>query len=120
FSFLYSYFIIHNSLFIILTSGILIPLPFALIWLFSRGRLMGLGDAKLMAGMGLLLGLSGGISAVFISFWLGGAFVFILYLYKKLFKTSYNITMKSELPFAPFLIVGAILTFIFGINLFSF
>lgn len=128
FSFFYSYFFIHNSLFIILTSSILIPLPFALIWLFSRGRLMGLGDAKLMVGMGLLLGLERGISAVFLSFWLGAAFIFILYTYKlfckKFFRASYNIpydlNWKSELPFAPFLILGTILTFIFEINLFYF
>lgn len=117
--------IIHNSYPIIhiLLAAFLIPLPFALIWLFSKGRLMGLGDAKFMVGMGFLLGMQA-VSAVFLSFWIGGAFVLILYAYKlfcqKIFKKSYNIGMKSEIPFAPFLVLGTVLTFFFNINLLTF
>lgn len=117
-SFIYSYFVLHTSLLDILVPAVLIPLPFFLIWLLSKGRLMGLGDAKLMAGMGILLGLSKGISAVFLSFWLGGIYVFILYLSNKVFNRSYNnINWKSELPFAPFLVLGTGIGFFFGINL---
>ena len=120
FSFAFS--IIHNSYPIIhtLLAALLIPLPFFLIWLFSKGRLLGLGDAKLMAGMGLLLGIWGAVSAVFLSFWIGAAFILILYLHKKIFSTSYNITMKSEIPFAPFLVLGTVLTFFFEINFLNF
>jgi prepilin signal peptidase PulO-like enzyme (type II secretory pathway) len=119
-SFLYSYLIPHTSLLSIFLPAILIPLPFFLIWLLSKGRLMGLGDAKLMVGIGLLLGLSIGISAVMLSFWLGAAYVLFMYVYKKFFKSNLHITMKSELPFAPFLILGTVLAFVFEINLLFF
>lgn len=115
-SFLYSFF--NLSIFQSLFSAILIPLPFFLIWLLSKGRLMGLGDIKLMIGMGLLLGLAQGISAVFLSFWIGGAFVALSFVYKKLFHKNYNVTMKSELPFAPFLVTSTIISFFLEINFF--
>lgn len=118
-SLIYSYLISHTPLIHILTPAIIIALPFFLIWLLSKGRLMGLGDPKLMFGMGLFLGLSAGISAVFLSFWIGSVYVLILYLYKKLFHKSYNISMQDELPFAPFLVLGTMLTFFFEINLIS-
>jgi prepilin signal peptidase PulO-like enzyme (type II secretory pathway) len=78
---------------------------------------MGLGDAKFMTGMGLLLGLEKGITAVFLSFWIGAGFVLILYLHYKIFYKSYNISMKSELPFAPFLVVGTLVQVFSDINL---
>ena len=114
FSFLYSFFFssLHTTYYIL--STILVPLPFFLIWLFSRGRLLGLGDVKLMAGMGALLGLAQGFSAVFVSFWVGAACVIILMTVNR------KLNMKSEIPFGPFLIIGTILTFCFNINLFKF
>lgn len=102
-------------------SGFLIPLPFALIWLFSKGRLIGLGDPKLMIGIGFLLGLAKGFSAVFLSFWIGALFALSLYfidkfLQKKLVLEGKKSIMKLEIPFAPFLILGTIITLIFNFN----
>ncbi len=111
-SFLYAYFVIHNSIFYIFFSALLVPLPFFIIWLFSKGRLLGFGDIKLMAGLGALLGLNSGIMAVFISFWIGAVYVIILWVFKRKF------SMKSEVPFAPFLILGTIVQFIFQFKLF--
>ena len=95
-------------------AGPLVAAPFALIWLVSRGRWMGLGDAKLMLGAGFLLGLASGYAAVLLSFWIGGLIsLFLLVFFRKYF------SMKSEIPFAPFLILSVMLVFLFGIDFFG-
>ncbi len=104
-------------------AGIIVPLPFVLIWVFSKGRLIGLGDPKLMVGMGFLLGLARGFTAVFVAFWIGALFAFALYIINVIFKKRLVLSgkksiMETEIPFAPFLILGTILTLVFGINLF--
>ncbi|MBX4215786.1 prepilin peptidase [Candidatus Parcubacteria bacterium] len=92
-----------------LLAGPCLALPFALLFFLSRGRLMGLGDAKLALGIGWLLGLPAGIVALFLSFWLGGiAAVFLL------FAARGRVTMKSEIPFAPYLVLGTALSLFFA------
>ena len=82
-------------------AGPICALPFALIWLFSKGRWMGLGDAKLILGIGWLLGLSEGISAIILAFWIG-AVISILWM-----KFSFGeFRRRYEIPFAPYLIIG--------------
>ncbi len=93
-------------------SGIIIALPFALIWLLSKGAWMGLGDAKLLLGLGWLLGLSSVLSGVVLAFWSGAIIGVILLAFSK------KHGMKSEIPFAPFLVLGALLAFLFELNLF--
>ena len=97
-----------------LIAGPVISLPFILIWYFSKGKLMGLGDAKLMLGMGFLLGLSSGIFAVIVSFWIGTIISIPLML---LSKSKMN--LKTEIPFAPFLIICTFITFLFSFDMFS-
>jgi leader peptidase (prepilin peptidase)/N-methyltransferase len=75
---------------------------------------MGLGDAKLAWGIGWFLGLGGAVSAVIFSFWI--AFIPSVFL---LFWRSKRFTMKSEIPFAPFLIIGTFVAYTFGVNILS-
>lgn len=89
-----------------------VAVPLALVWLATLGRGMGLGDAKLAWGIGWFLGFSGGITAVILSFWI--AFFPSLVL---LFLKKNHFTMKSEIPFAPFLILGTFVTYTFGVNI---
>jgi len=85
---------------------------------------MGFGDAKLALGIGLFLGISGGISSLFLAFWIGSivglSIMAIARLVRKgtigLFGGAKQITMKSEIPFAPFLILGLWLVFFCDIN----
>ncbi len=93
-------------------SGIIIALPFALLWLVSKGAWMGLGDAKLAVGLGWLLGLMQALSGLVLAFWSGALVGIILLIVSK------KHSMKSEIPFAPFLVLGAILAFFFGFNFF--
>jgi len=93
---------------------------FGSIWLLSQGRVMGFGDAKLGLSIGLLLGATQGFSAIILAFWIG-ALGSLLYLFLNkvgFLKNAKELTMKSEVPFAPFIIIGAWLTLLFNLNLF--
>ena len=89
-----------------------LAVPFAALWFFSGGRAMGLGDAKLAWGIGWFLGFSKGITAVVFSFWI--AFIPSILL---LLLPAKRFTMKSEIPFAPFLILGTFIAYFFGVDL---
>ncbi len=136
--FLYSYFpperlesfsragILHTSYFSDLWSGPLFALPIALIWFFSRGRAMGLGDAKLVLMFPWVVGLSKGLSAVIIGFWMGalvslvGLFLNTLFPYlprkilPSLRRKLKGLGFKTELPLGPFLVLGLFLVYIVG------
>ena len=97
-------------------AGPIIAAPLALLWLVSSGRWMGLGDAKLMLGLGWFLGLSEGLSSLIMGFWLGAIYgLFIMFFGLSLF--GKKITIKSEVPFAPFLILGWIIAYFVGLDL---
>jgi len=100
----YSKFIIHNSLFINnIIFAIIGGVFFGLIILLTKGRGMGMGDMKFGVLMGLILG-SKLIMALYLAF-VFGAIVGILLIFLK--KKS----LKSKLPFGPFL-AGTTLLFI--------
>ncbi|MBX4189369.1 prepilin peptidase [Candidatus Parcubacteria bacterium] len=88
---------------------------FASVWALSKGRAMGFGDAKLALSIGLLLGASEGASAMVMAFWIGSVVALTM---MALFKEGKGLTMKSEIPFAPFLILGAWVSVIFHLDLF--
>lgn len=118
-------------------AGPLFFLFFSSLWLVSGGRWIGLGDAKLVLAVGFLLGLAGGVSALILSFWTGAIFGIFLILVgavlrqlearaqarvgagvaagavrnSRLSTFSKNLRMKSELPFAPFIILGTLIVF---------
>ncbi len=103
-----------------LSAGLILAFPFYFLWLVSRGRWMGLGDAKLALGMGWFLGLSRGATAVIYGFWIGaGLSVLLMIISKILPKYNSHLSMKSEIPFAPFLITGLLIVYFFGYNMFE-
>ncbi len=104
-------FIFNTPALIDIFAGPLLALPFALLWLVSRGRWMGLGDAKIMLGIGWTLGFVAGISAVFLAFWIG-AVVSVLWMYIVFHKVKGH----YEIPFAPYLVLGMYLVLLFGIS----
>ncbi len=99
-------------------SGPIAAAPFYLLWLVSNGRWMGLGDAKLALGLGWFLGLSAALSALVLSFWAGTIVGVGLIILSKIYNWGYG--MKSEIPFAPYLVFGTLVAFIFELNLFNF
>lgn len=75
--------------------------------LITRGRGMGLGDVKLALLIGTFLGLNKFMPWLLMSFISGSVVGLFLIVTKKA-------TIKQKVPFGPFLIIGAILTTIFG------
>jgi len=111
-------------------AGLILFIPFWALWQFSGGKWMGFGDAKLATAIGFILGLTQGISAIFIGFWIGAVVSGIVMLFQRLRRkfgaknglkiTQENLTMSSEIPFAPFLILGFFIVFFFGIDVIGF
>lgn len=103
---------------------------FLLLWLVTRGRALGFGDVKLALPLGLLVGASYVFSFVVLSFWVGAIISAGIVLYQRygrgkhsLHLTRETLTMKSAVPFAPFMIVGALAVYFLRIDvltLFSF
>ena len=94
-----------------LLAGPILALPFALMFFLSKGTWMGLGDAKLVLGIGWTLGIVSGISAIVLAFWIGSvvSVIWMLIVFRKL-------KAKYEIPFGPYLILGMYLVLLFGIQ----
>jgi leader peptidase (prepilin peptidase)/N-methyltransferase len=90
-----------------LVTGAIASAFFLAIFLISRGKWMGFGDVKLAFLMGLFLGFPNIVTALFIAF-LTGAIVGIGMVVAK------RKTMKSEIPFGPFLVTGTFLALFLG------
>lgn len=85
----------------VLAGGVLLLTSFV-----SKGG-VGIGDVKLAAFTGLLLGIDKTISVMIISFLASALFGILSMLLKKLNK-------KSTMPFAPFVLLGTVLTMLMG------
>ncbi|MFA6000009.1 MAG: prepilin peptidase [Candidatus Paceibacterota bacterium] len=93
-------------------AGPIIALPLALMWLLSGGTWMGLGDAKLALGLGWLLGFNFIFFGFLLSFWSGAILGSALIIFTRKYR------IKSEIPFAPFLVLGTFLAFLFEFRIF--
>ena len=125
FDFLNSSYSLLNTL--NLLTGPILFVPFFLLWFFSQGKWIGLGDGKLALGIGFLLGISPGISAVVLAFWIGAAVSIVLLGLQKIFQNRpvtlgrlsiipRQLTIKSEIPFGPFLILATAIVFFWNIR----
>ena len=74
---------------------------------FTKGKGMGFGDVKYVVFMGLFLGFPEIVVGLFISFLLGAIIGLILIAVKKK-------KIKSQVPFAPFLIIGTLAAYFYG------
>ncbi|MEK7163363.1 MAG: prepilin peptidase [Patescibacteria group bacterium] len=89
---------------------------FYFFWFISRGKWMGLGDAKLALSIGWMLGMWQGIAAILLAFWIGAVFSLLLMLFQK-FRREDGIGMKSEIPFGPFILIGFLAVFVFHVDI---
>src|SRR3989344_1603506 len=100
-------------------AGVVFFLLFAALWLVSRGKWMGFCDAKLVAGIGIFLGASTGAAALILYFWTGALVSVALLSLKRFSGLSpllQKLTMKSEIPFAPFLVFGTLAAYFFQLS----
>lgn len=89
------------------------------LWFVSGGRWMGFGDVKLAAPLGFLLTPYQVVSFVMWSFWLGAVMgVFLVVIKYVLRRGQLGLrfeglprTIKSEVPFAPFILAAFLLVF---------
>lgn len=80
---------------------------FATLWAISRGRWMGLGDAKIAFAMGVFLGWPLLFVGFLFAFWIA-TFWGLFWLFLKRY------SRKTEIPFVPFLAVGTFFAFLVG------
>lgn len=105
---------------------------FLLLWVISRGKWLGFGDVKLAFPLGLMVGPWYVFSFVVLSFWIGAAISLALLGIQRLrlnrgkaslHLESKALTMKSAVPFAPFLVASGLVVLFTQCNvlaLFSF
>ena len=103
-----------------LLAGPILFLPFYALWRWSRGEWMGLGDGKLALGIGTLLGLAKGSSAIILGFWIAALVSLVLIGVQKVVRLSIpTLKMKTEMPFAPFLVLGTLISYYYSPDLLS-
>jgi len=117
-------YIIHHTLYSHLGSAIIASGFFLSLVLVSRGRWMGLGDVKLAFLMGLVLGWPNILVALFLAFTLGAIVGLALILASRSSASfeeaelpkmaGQHYSFKSEIPFAPFLIIGTFMALFWG------
>lgn len=104
-----------------IVAGPILFLFFFFFWAVSRGKWMGLGDAKLALSVGWFLGLSKGIATILLSFWIGAVVTLLIMLIQRLMAGAKGVSgaslgMKSEVPFGPFILLGFAIAFLFSID----
>lgn len=85
-----------------------------LFWIIARvyPQGMGLGDVKLVAAMGAFLGFPAIFSSIFVGSFVGALVgIFLIRTGKK--------SLGQQIPFGPYLALGAILTLLWGIQIFE-
>jgi leader peptidase (prepilin peptidase)/N-methyltransferase len=129
-----------------LIAGPMLFFPFWALWFVSQGRWLGLGDGKLALGIGWFLGATLGSSAVMLAFWIGAAWALTMMAIQRIaiiiskskvksqkskvdaftFLSTFDfrlsdslLSLQSEIPFGPFLILGVVIVYFTGVNFFD-
>lgn len=98
-----------------LAAGPLLAAPLFFISLISWGRWMGWADSIFELSLGWILGLSRGATGLLLAIWIGAIVGIGLIALRK----SGTMTLKSEIPFGPFLALGAAIAFFFHVDFFA-
>ncbi len=105
-SLLFSFFVKRSEFIELLTSGLLLGGVFAILYIVSKGKWVGLGDAKLLFLIGMAFGYPLGFLIVTFSTWAATVLGLALIILKRA-------SLKSEIPFGLFLSIVTIIFIIF-------
>lgn len=110
-------FVSATTLINVLLGGIVWGGFFFMLYLITRGRGLGLGDAYIAGVIGMMFGFSGGFIASVAGVWIGAAVGLTLVglsliRQHRLAGGGNRVTLKTEIPFAPFLAAGALVAFV--------
>ncbi|PIY58083.1 MAG: hypothetical protein COY98_03960 [Candidatus Yonathbacteria bacterium CG_4_10_14_0_8_um_filter_43_17] len=125
--------LLHFPYYWTLIAGPMLFFPFWALWFVSKGRWLGLGDGKLALGIGWFLGATLGGSAVMLAFWIGAAYALTMMATQRVAiivsayashkpqnqKPKVPLSMQSEIPFGPFLILAVFIVYFTGVNFFD-
>jgi len=108
-------------------AALLTSLFLMVLWRVSKGTWIGFGDVKLVVPLALAAGYAKVFSMLVLSFWIGAIIGICLLIIQKLRQRgqphlrflSEELTMKSAVPFAPFLILGFLAVFFFELDVIS-
>ena len=97
------------------------------LWYYSKGRWIGFGDAKLALPLATFLTPLGAFSLIVWSFWIGAVVSLLILGFQQLFNRgqiplrfwSGPLKMKSEIPFAPFLVIAFVFVYFFNLDVLS-
>lgn len=107
-----------------IAAALLASLFLMVLWRVSRGTWIGFGDVKLIIPLALSVGYGAVFSMTVLSFWIGALMGGLLLLWQKVQRRgqphlrflTHKLTMRSAVPFAPFLILGYLTVVFFGID----
>lgn len=97
----------------ILIGVVAVALPLWLLYFISKEKWMGFGDVLIALIMGSLLGYSAGLTALMLSFWLGAIYGVLIIVIGKI-KNKKTLSLSSQVPFGPFLILATYIVFVTG------
>jgi leader peptidase (prepilin peptidase)/N-methyltransferase len=110
-----------------IVAALLASLFLMTLWRVSRGTWIGFGDVKLVIPLALSVGFAQVFSMVVLSFWIGAIVGIAIMLFQKVHRRRQphlkfmpnELTLKSAVPFAPFLILGYLTVLFFQIDVVS-
>jgi len=99
---------------------------YAALWKVSGGRWLGFGDVKLAAVLAPFLHFEAAFTMVVLSFWIGAAVgvgllgvSWLQRLYARWVPAREALTLKSEIPFAPFIVVAFLVVYMYDVSVLS-
>lgn len=113
----------YLQFFLSISAGGIAAFLLTALWYLSQGRAIGFGDAKISFGLGMLVGFGGLFSFLVLAFVLGAVIGIALILLstgaiRRMTggRIGGRVNMKSEVPFAPFLIASFVLVYFLNID----